>query len=388
MVDDGVELLGEEGSAGGSFTVDVEMGEVMGFEGDEGAGIDVDETLVEDDTEVEIEGPDPNGKDDDTDADDNNMDGDDNGADAGTDDMDADDQNKDADDYNMDADEHNMDDEDHNMDADDQGNDDGEYKPESSEEGDVRTAGWSEEMLQTEEMMRVGLCVNTVARVAVCLGCRSVVKPSDLYTHISKAHSISTSLEFCRRLQEEHNLQPDPYHSRPGSVIKAIYGLDVLEGYLACDLCGYACEWEKSMERHIKKTEECRTYRTRFAQTFRPSSKQMYFGVEFGPVEEDIEDPLDPVFYLRKKFAPMPYSNIPIKSPGSTQDANHFLRLEKWHLYVEGKTGLQITHAVREREPELREEVRICVERFTDRVVEKLNAVDHQPRAAIGDYQG
>ena len=114
----------------------------------------------------------------------------------------------------------------------------------------------------------------------------------------------------------------------------------------------------------------------------------MYFGVKIEPPEDPAVATLDPVVYLQKKFSPIAFCNIPIKSPKVTQDANHFLAIENWDQYVTGKTGAEITEIIREQEPELQSTIRTCVERFTDTVVEALGKVDHEPRAAMGDYVG
>ena len=370
MVNDGMETFDHGGFPFGVSTADVEMVEAV----DEGEGIDADETLVENDPDGVMEDAPSNAEDNDTDMDDGPSKGEKNDTDTDMDDGPSNAADEGGGGYDN-----------------DDNDDDGDYEPEADQSGDrtdAPRAKWSEEMVQTQEMMRLGLCVNTAVRVAICLGCRSVIKPSDLYTHITKAHSISTSMEFCRGLEEEYELQQDPYSTRPGRIIKAIFGLDVLAGYFACDSCGYAYEEEKTVRRHIKGSDGCQKYQTRFAQVFRATLKRMYFAVEVDQAEEEDEDPLDPVFYLKKKFEPIPFSSMPIKSPGASQDANHFIRLERWDLYVQGKTGEEIVQAVREREPELREEVRTCVERFTQRVLDKLAAVDNESRKAIGDYQG
>jgi len=268
---------------------------------------------------------------------------------------------------------------------------DSDYEPQSAGEGDrskIPRAEWSEEMEQTEGMMKLGLCVNTALKVVICLGCRSVIKPSDLYHHVVKTHMMPTTIPFCQELQATYDLQQDPYNARPGTIVKAIFGLDLFEGYITCDTCGYACGSKKAMQRHLKKSDECQTFRKRYVQSFRSSSRRMYFGVRLESAEAPFGANLDPLAYLKKKFAPIPFSHIPIKSQGTGPDANHFLKIEKWDLYVEGKTGADIVFAVREREPELRSEVRICVERVAASVFQNLEAVDNEPRAAMGDYIG
>jgi len=105
--------------------------------------------------------------------------------------------------------------------------------------------------------MRLGLCVNMAMKVTICLECHSVIKPSDLYHHIIKTHLMPTTIPFCQGLQTKYNLHPDPHTVQLGSVIKAIFGLDLFEGYLTCDTCGYACGTKKAMQQHLKKSGNC-----------------------------------------------------------------------------------------------------------------------------------
>ena len=259
-----------------------------------------------------------------------------------------------------------------------------------SQDGAAPKAGWSEDTVQTEAMAQLGICVNTAARVVVCIACASAIKPSKLSEHFAKVHPlIPTTAGFAEDLTTTYDLYP-AVDSRPGSIVTAIYGLELVSGYLTCDACGYASKTEAAMARHMKKVEGCETFRERFAQTFRPSSKRGYFGVDLEPEpsEEPGEFTLDPVAYLTDKFAPIAYRHLPIKTAKTPCDANHFLNIEKWDLYVEGKTGAEITDLLREREPRLRNAVRICVERFADQVIEKLTVVGYQAQAAMGDYTG
>ena len=259
-----------------------------------------------------------------------------------------------------------------------------------SEDMDTPKAVWSEETIQTEAMARLGICVNTTARVIVCIACASVVKPCELPRHLAKSHSpMSTTTAFSEELVKAHDLRADA-DSRPGSIIQAIYGLDLVDGFITCDTCGYACKSDTAKATHTRQSKTCKGFRERLVQTFRPSSKRMYFGVNLVPesADEPGATPLNIVAYLNKKFSPVPFSNLEIKSPKSPRDANHFLSIEKWDLYLEGKTGAQITQLLREREPEFRAIVRTCMDRFADNVVVKLVKADHEVRAAMGDYVG
>ena len=160
-------------------------------------------------------------------------------------------------------------DDDDNVDGDGDGDyndddeDDEDYELDPPGEGnqtDVPKAEWSDEMEQTDEMVRYGLCVHVNVRVVICIECCSVIKPSDLHHHIVKTHSMKATVSFCEDLQEKYHLQLDPYNVRPGSVINAIFGLDLTKGYITCDSCGYACGMEKAMRQHIKASDMCKTY--------------------------------------------------------------------------------------------------------------------------------
>lgn len=270
--------------------------------------------------------------------------------------------------------------------------DDADYIDTDEGEGSLSglpEVGWSKDTVQTDEMARLGICVNTAVRVIVCLGCRVVVKPSDLDTHIARDHPVITSNPtFYQELVDAYNLQPEPLGTRPGSIVTAIYGLDILDGYSTCDNCGYACKGEKRVKEHLKTAEGCKSQSKRYVQTFQPTSKRMYFGVTLKPMADEDEDAVDPIAYLRGKYAPAPFCDRPIESPSRTSDTHQFLAAEHWDRYVEGKTGAEIHHAVREQEPELRQEVRNCVERFNEEVVKKLNASGTVSMSAMGDYLG
>lgn len=256
-------------------------------------------------------------------------------------------------------------------------------------DGGLPKAKWSEDTVQTEAMGRVGICINTLAKVIVCLTCSSAVKPLQLEQHLNKHRLPKSTIDAsCQGLITSYDLLPDPANKRPDTLITAIYGLDLVDGFWSCDRCGYACTAEKRLKTHIKESRLCKTYRQRYAQTFRPSSKRGYFGVKLHQTTDPVEDPLDPLVYLKQKFAPPPFSSIPITCPKSARDANHFLKMEHWDKYVEGRTGAEITQIMREREPELRKEVRICVERYADAAVTKLKNVDDAFRTAMGDYIG
>src|SRR5579872_6266031 len=140
---------------------------------------------------------------------------------------------------------------------------------------------WSSDMVQTEEMGRVGICISTVARVVVCIACRSAVKPSDLQEHMRKTHSpIQVTDSFCQDLRTAYSLCENPINSRPGTIINAIYGLDLKAGLFACNTCGYAFRTSTRVKSHVKNTEGCKSFQKHHAQTFQSTSNRCYFAVK------------------------------------------------------------------------------------------------------------
>ena len=272
---------------------------------------------------------------------------------------------------------------------DDEDSEDGEMDnqpPDSDDNEEVPTVPWSDDTLQVGGMIGVGICVNTAAKVIVCIECQLVVKPSNLRGHLRLHPLLRPSATLSQEL-EGYGLHENPLGSRPGTVITAIYGLKLTGGFFSCDNCGHACKSEKRIKVHAKKSAGCNSYRQQYVQTFQPRSNRMYFGVKLQDVHEEFEDPLDPAIYLRNKFAPVPFTHIPIQYL-EPRDTSNFLSLEKWGQYVEGRTGEQIKAAVRERDSELEAEVRTCVDRFADDAIQKLFGQDNEARGAMGDYLG
>ena len=279
------------------------------------------------------------------------------------------------------------------------GSDDGEGEDEGDEGNRHRVHNpdetlptpWSKNTLMIGEMEQLGICVDTAARVIVCISCASAVNPTSLTTHIKTVHPpLSTTSTFAEELVTKYELWPN-VDRRPGFIIPAIHGLPVLRGFTSCNVCGYACESEQTMKRHLKKFKDCKGFGTeRPVQTLLPGSGRLYFAVTIAPepVEDPSQTPLDPVTYLTKKYAPTPFRDIPIESPRTPMDANHFLTLEKWDVYVRGKTGADIELAVRTRAPELRSEVRICMDRFADLIIKELGPLDPEKKRTMGDYVG
>jgi hypothetical protein len=274
-------------------------------------------------------------------------------------------------------------------DDDDDYNDDRDNNRDSHSPGPDKTkARWSEDTVQTISMSRFGICINTAAKVVVCIACATVVKPLELPAHFSKTHSPMTiDNTFCQELVTTYDLIKDPLRSRPGRIITAIYGLDLVDDYLSCDNCGYASRTEIRMKSHISTSQQCNSYRPRYVQSFRSNADQMFFGVQLQRTLDATKDSLDPVAFLKSKYAPAPFNQVPIKNPAPC-DTSNFLNHEHWHKHVEGRTPAEIQRAAREWEPKLRQEVRVVVERYASDAVKKLEKLDNEAKGAIGDYLG
>ena len=249
-----------------------------------------------------------------------------------------------------------------------------------------REAPLTEDTIQTDQMEKAGIIVNSALRIVICLGCRAVVKPAAIYGHVGRDHSLPVRRNFCQGLTATYNLHKEP--TRPGKVIDAIYGLDIIPDYWSCDNCGAAFQTDASMSRHHRDVLDCRpaTHTKRPAQSYFPSSNRLFFGVtlpapppsHFGP---------NPVSLIKNAYLPTPFEALPIQAIGF-RDATHFLTIEKWTDHVAGMTGEGIYAIVREREPELRVLVRKVVLAYAREAVADLGGADNSVKVAIGDYNG
>jgi len=246
---------------------------------------------------------------------------------------------------------------------------------------------WTSETIQTPEMEKVGIVVNTTAQVAICLSCKSVVKPKALHKHINyDHHPLAVTREFCSKLVQEYQLIGEP--QRPQSIGLPIFGLPIFLGYISCNTCGAAFQAKPSMVRHARENPSCSkgSSQKKPVQAYFPRSNRMYFAVV--PPPTTTTPNLDPVTLIKKFYSPLPFESIPINPANNFRDANNFLRIEKWEEYVQGMTGEEIQEIIREREPELRESVRLIVKSYARDMIEKLDTTDHPVKVAIGDYNG
>ena len=244
----------------------------------------------------------------------------------------------------------------------------------------------TEETIQTEAMKKVGIVVNTANHIVICLGCRAAIRPANLYSHIARVHSLAVDHSFCEGLIERYKLHKEPV--RPGNIVEAIYGLDTFSDYFSCNNCGAAFQTRASVMRHHKEVSDCQSagHTKRFAQSYNSGSGRMFFGVTLPePPATDLGP--DPVSLIKSSFSPTPFQAVPIQAIGF-RDANHFLAVENWADHVDGMTGEDVYHIVREREPGLRERVRGIVLSYANDAVDALGNKQHSIKVAIGDYNG
>ena len=247
---------------------------------------------------------------------------------------------------------------------------------------------WTPENIQTPEMERVGIIVNSAAKVIICVSCRSVVKPLTLHNHINHTHRpLTATHKFCSDLTREYNIIEDP--QRQNGIKPPIFGLPLYPKFLACDACGAAFKTRGSILRHVRETGDCSSasHQECHAQAYFPGSNRMFFGVDVPSMTPAASTNIS-VTLIKKLYSPPPFHAIPITAAKSFRDANHFLRVEHWEQHVEGMTGEGIQKVVREREPELREVVLPIVETYAKDMVKELSSTDHAVKVAIGDYNG
>lgn len=245
----------------------------------------------------------------------------------------------------------------------------------------------TEDTVQTDKMKDAGVIVNTALRVVICLGCRCVLRPSAIASHVSKEHSLPITRTFCEDLLKRYNLDKEP--TRPGKIIDAVYGLDIFHDFWSCNGCGAAFQTEGSAVRHHRDSEvsECQSasHSKRPAQAYSAKSNRFYFGVTIPPSSSNTGP--DPISLIKSSYSLPSFKTLPIK-PLSFRDSGHFLAIEKWLEYVEGMTGEAIWRISREREPELRAFLKDIIKNYADDAVKSLGSADNSVRVAMGDYNG
>ena len=244
-------------------------------------------------------------------------------------------------------------------------------------------------------MQQLGIVINVDHHVAICLTCSSAIVPNALHAHLRTAtHNHGREFrqgqrlafatkDFFERLVKRYKLQ-DPHLQQPTSIVTAIYGLPVLQGFFYCSKCGYAAQTPTTLRAHRRQVCEGSQMLQGSCQTWFPKSGRQYFAVKTH--RHSSPDPLDPVTLIVKQFSMDPYKNIPIQTITHPRDMNIFLTYENWLDEVEGMTGEQIFDIAWNALPKLRQKVRAAVDQYTLELIKKLTSAGPAEQLAMGDY--
>jgi predicted Fe-S protein YdhL (DUF1289 family) len=236
-------------------------------------------------------------------------------------------------------------------------------------------------------MARYGLVINRLLKIAICIGCKTVVDPKFIYNHVHKdQRQANLTKTYCEALPGRFSLTPKTLLEPPSALRPAIPCLELKDGYVYCTGCNRAMEHERS----LKATHRCRTFEIKkgFAQAFFPHSHQGgYFAVTLPPRRHDAQ-PVDTVQLLKNMFQDPPPQDVPIALPANPRDANHFLELKEWVPTLGGLTGSEIQFAVRDINPALRELISDSLKRYMTKVEEALTPKSRSVEVVMGSYTG
>lgn len=240
------------------------------------------------------------------------------------------------------------------------------------------------DMVQTDKMKDAGVIVNTALRAVTCLGCRCLLRPLTIASHVSKEHPLPGTREFCEDLVKKYALHEGPM--RPGKIVGAIYGLENFPGFWSCDSCYAAFQTLPSALRHHRESSECHSasHSKPPAQSYVAKSNRLYFGTTVPQSPSDTG--LDPISFIKSSYSPTSLAALPIK-PISFRDSGHLPAIEKWLEYVDGMTGEAIWQISREREPELRDFVRDVIKDYADDALKSLSSADNSFKAPWVGYR-
>jgi hypothetical protein len=200
-----------------------------------------------------------------------------------------------------------------------------------------RSALLTEDTIETDQMEKAGIIVNSALRVVICLGCRAVVKPAVIYEHVGRDHSLPVQSRLLPRSHRPITFTKNPRDQ--ARLLTRSYGLDIVPDYWSCDNCGAAFQTDASMSRHHQGKLDCipATHTQRLAHSYFPSSNRLFFGVTL-PVPPPSHFGPNPVSLIKNAYSPTPFEALPIQAIGF-RDAAHFLTIEKWTDHVAGMTG-------------------------------------------------
>jgi hypothetical protein len=191
----------------------------------------------------------------------------------------------------------------------------------------------SEDLVDTDTLRSLGLCINTRHHLLLCVFCQSWIVPAHVPTHIKNNHPNLRKYFFPAALEglvERFNLciQDPPI---PTQVCHAIQGIAVVDA-LSCSLCRYVCPKASSMLKHHQKKHSMEPRPNKWisvpAQQYNQAVSKVYFQVAR-------EITLDGPVGVGDTFERISDIVGATKTVSDVRNIAPWLRITKWHLQVE-----------------------------------------------------
>ena len=247
---------------------------------------------------------------------------------------------------------------------------------------------WDDDTVQDPDMRKYGLVVYRPLHILLCVGCKSVINPDHIHTHVRREQRhVDITKAYCDSLKARFRLTPKSLLRRPSIPKRAIPCLQVKENYAYCSVCNRAFAHSRTLR---SKHSTCPGHRVEhgLAQTFFPRSHHGgYFAVTMPP-SEPRPRLTNLAQRLRNSFPDPDPVDVPITLPPNPRDSNHFLEMQQWVPTLDGLTGAEVQFIAREVNPLLRTSVRDTLGRYMDAVDESLRHSTHAMRVAMGSYNG
>lgn len=252
------------------------------------------------------------------------------------------------------------------------------------------TIPWDEHTIQDEQMVQLGIAVNTELRILTCIKCKQAIDPSAIRKHIRRdLPHVAVTDEYCEGIRQKYSLIPRDELTPPTGLRPAVPNLELRSNYFYCSVCFHAVKLRTSLAN--KNVHSCPVYEARrgYAQAYFPSHNQGGFFAVTVPEQPPPNEAFDLVGAFKSKYPePLPQDQ-PIAIPEDARNTHSFLTDAGWANIVNGLTGRQVWEAARGADRGTKGLISPSIGKYVDDINAELQKAEtYSWGVAIGSYNG